>query len=277
MTSSQDLVDDAVRRYDVAAAEGQRLISRHWPALLEETRQACVRSGFYSPRGERQEVEFARGNAPEDDLPRLEYSLGVLRLCVGAKLPFRSEVGAPIPREARNQEVLGCCEDLLSVRAWHDPNFLRLGLHAVRTHQMANALSMLEPEVKLTNKLVGTFFGLAFMVLMPAAFAVGVSAAVKEELLLSILAFYVAAGGVLAAMSAAKVGVSEPVFEREYSAWSLFESLRSAGVVGSGALEHLRQIASRGVKVPSIAFDMADALRWRTLGSTHTKNHSEAA
>jgi hypothetical protein len=272
MTSTEKLVNELADRYELAVTEGQKLIRQRWSALFDDTKQAMVGSGYYTARGERQEIESPAGSAPQDDCPRLEYNLGILKLCADAKLPLRTEEGAPIPREAVDQEVLGCCEELLFVRAWHDPTFLRLGLHAVQMHEKAKALRMVGPQVKLSSKLVGTVVSLAFLLLLPAALAVGVFAAVKHDLSLSILAFYIAGGGVLAAMNAAKVGVTEPEFEREYSAWGSFQYWRVTGVVGSGALEHLRQMASKGIRVPSVAFDMADVLRCQMVGQRSSES-----
>ncbi|WP_309683019.1 hypothetical protein [Polaromonas sp.] len=65
------VIEEGAARYKSAQEEGQRLIHQRWAALLGSTREALIGSGFYSDRGERLEVEYATGNAPQDDCERL--------------------------------------------------------------------------------------------------------------------------------------------------------------------------------------------------------------
>ena len=226
-------------------------------------------SGFYSDRGNRLEREFARGSAPQDDCERPEYALGVLKLCVGSKLPQRTEKNAPIPREAADGEVLSSVGELLYVRAWHDPEFLRLALYAICMHQKANALSMVGPPNNLSAPwgcAVGAF-KLVLLLTMPISLAVGIAAATRQDVGTASLAFYVFGAGVLACMSASGVGVKKPGgFELAYDSWTLFQIEEAVGAAGVGALEHRKRMAAEGVKVPAVAFDLAEMLRCRMGG-----------
>lgn len=66
------------------------------------------------------------------------------------------------------------------------------------------------------------------------------------------------------AMRAAGAGVKkESGFEQAHIAWTSFQPDRTEGVAGVGALEHLKRMAADGVKVPSVAFDLAEMLRCR--------------
>lgn len=214
-------------------------------------------------------MEYATRNAPQDDCERLEYGLGVLKQCIAAKLPLRTDKGAPIPREAADDEVLSSCEELLFVPAWHDPEFLRIGLGAVVVHQQANALSMIGPPTVTSAPLgcIGAVLQFGLLLLIPVALAVGIAATVKQDIGTSALAFYVVGAGVLAAMSAAGVRVKKDRgFEQAHTAWMRFQLNKMVGVAGGGALEHLKRMAVEGVNVPAVAFDLADMLRCRMQG-----------
>jgi hypothetical protein len=230
------------------------------------------------------EVEYATGNAPQDDCERLEYALGVLTQCLAVKLPLRTDKGAPISREAADDEVLSSCEELLFVPVWHDPEFLRIGLGAVVVHQQANSLSMIGPPTVTSAPLgcIGAVLKVVLLLLMPLALAVGIAAAVKQDISTSALAFYVVGAGVLAAMSAARVSVKKDSgFEQAHTAWMRFQLNRMVGVAGGGALEHLKRMAVEGVKVPAVAFDLAEMLRCQMQecgrrGAVHQYSHSIA-
>jgi hypothetical protein len=282
------VIEEGAARYRAAQEEGQRIIRIRWAALQAVTKAALTESGLYSDRGERldigrrqlpcppaklivanHDIEFATGHRPQDDCERLEYALGVLKQCTTARLPLRTEKGAPIPREAADDEVLSSCEELLFVPAWHDPEFLRMGLGAVVVHQQANALSMIGPPTATSAPLgfLGAVLKVGLLLLLPVALAGGIAAAVKQDVGASALAFYVVGAGVLAAMSVAGVGVKkESGFEQAHTAWMSFQLNRTVGVAGVGALEHLKRMVANGVKVPAVAFDLAEMLRCR-MGS----------
>jgi hypothetical protein len=154
-------IEDGEALYATAQEAGQRVICERRAALLDGTKAALVESGFYSGRGERLESGGITGTTLQDNCERLEHALGVMKQCVASKLPDRAEKGAPIPREAADDEVLSSCEVLLYARAWHGPAFLRLGLAAVVVHQQANALSMIGPPLVVSAPLgcLGGFSG----------------------------------------------------------------------------------------------------------------------
>lgn len=268
----ESVIEEGAARYRAAQEEGQRAVRRSWTALQSRTKDALSGSGFYSDRGERLDVEFASGHRPQDDCEPLEYALGVLKQCVGATLPPRTAPkGTPIPHEAANDEVLSSCEKVLVVPAWQDPQFLRLALGAVVVHQQANALSMIAPTATSSAPLgcLGAILKVGLLLLLPVALAGGIAAAVKQDVGAAAFAFYIVGAGVLAGLSVTDVRVKkESGFEQAHTAWMWFQLDRAAGVAGVGALERLRRMAGEGVKVPSVAFDLAEMLRCRMGGQT---------
>jgi hypothetical protein len=226
-----------------------------------------VKSGFYSERGERLDIEFPETDLPQHDAGRLENALGVLKHCLGAKLPSATEKKAPIPVEAHTDEVLSAAGELLYVREWQDPDFLRLALLAVAKHQQSNMLSLHTPQSTLAPAwgCIGAIFKLALLLAMPVALAAGIAAATRQDVGGASMAFYVVGFGVLAVMSALGIGVKKKDgFELAYDRWTRFQVDGAVGVIGAGALERLRQMAAEGVRVPAAAFDLAEVLRCRT-------------
>jgi hypothetical protein len=259
-------MEDSSARYVAAKNEGQRNIRERWRMLATETRTALVDSGFYSPRGERLDIEGPATSFPQHDAERLEQAVGVFKLCLAAKLPLATDKGQPIPYEAHADEVMSAAGELLFVRDWQDPNFLRLALRAISKHQQANALCMHTPQSTLAPAwgCLGALFKAGLFLAMPAALAAGLAASARQDVGGAALAFYVVGFGVLAILSTAGIGVKKKDgFELAFDRWSRFQMNDAAGVTGAGALEHLRRMAQDGVSVPSIAFDVADTLRCR--------------
>lgn len=259
---------DPADQYEATRIEGERRIRERWRFLNASTKRTMVGSGFYSERGQRLQVEPFSTDDPRADVERLEYALGIFKQCIAAKVPLRSEKGAPIPREALTDDVLTSCEALLFVPAWHDPEFLRLALAAVAAHQEANALTMVGPAANgLPAGLVaiGRLLQLGLVFVMPISLALGLVAAVNHDGWGAGLAFYVLGAGVLAAMSAKEQekGKNLAVFERAHLGWSQFRYLRGGGVVGTGARFNLERMAQDGVKVPAVAFDLCAMLQAR--------------
>lgn len=260
-------VEDNSASYDAARTEGQQVIRRRWPVLASETRTALIASGFYSERGERQDIEFPETSLPQHDAERLEHALGLFKQCIAAKLPLATEKNAPVPVEAHTDEVLTAAGQLLFVREWQDPDFLRLALVAVGKHQQANSLSMHTPRSRFAPAwgCLGALLTLSLLLAMPVALATGIAAATRQDVGGASLAFYVVGFGVLAAMSALGIGVkTKDALELAYERWTRFQLSGAAGVTGAGALEHLRRMAGEGINVPFIAFDVAETLRFRT-------------
>lgn len=259
-------LEDSSARYLAAKNEGQTVIRGRWRMLAQETRTALVDSGFYSPRGERRDVEGPATSLPKHDAERLEQAVGLFKLCLAAKLPLATEKAQPIPQEAHTDEVMSAAGDLLFVREWQDPDFLRLALGAVGKHEQANALSMHTPQSTLGPAwgCLGAMFKAALVLAMPVALAAGLAASARQDVGGAALAFYLVGFGVLAILSTAGIGVKKKDgFELAYVSWTRFQLNGAASVTGAGALEHLRRMAQDGVSVPSIAFDVAETLRCR--------------
>lgn len=263
------LLEDGSARYVAAKTEGQKLIRRRWAMLAPETKTALLGSGFYSERGERLETERPVADLPQYDAERLEYGVGLFKLCIDAKLPSPTDMDLPFPMEASTDEVLTAAGELLNVRAWQDPFFLRLALGAVGKHEEAVAIGMFASPSSLAPAwgCLGELLKFALIVAMPVALASGIAAASRQDVGGGALAFYFFGFGLLAAMKAGGVGVKKKEwFELAYVRWLQFKNNSAVGVSGAGALEHLRRMAHEGVSVPSIAFDLADTLRSRTAG-----------
>jgi hypothetical protein len=257
--------DELANQYEATRIEGEKRMRERWTFLTAATKHAMVLSGFYSERGQRLQIAPFSSDDSRADVERLEYALGVLKQCVAARVPLRSEKGAPIPRETLTDDVLFSCEEVLFVPAWHDPEFLRLALAAVAAHQEANALAMAGPSSEGTSPAlvaVGGLLKLGLVLLMPAALAFGLVAAMGRDVWSAGVAFYVMGAGVLAAMSAKQHEKEKnlDMFERAHLGWSQFRYLRGGGVVGSGARCNLERMAQHGVKVPAVAFDLCAML-----------------
>jgi hypothetical protein len=259
-------LEDSSARYAAARTEGQKVIRGRWRMLAAETCTALVQSGFYSPRGERCDIDGPETSLPQHDAERLEQAVGFFKLCLAAKLPLATEKGQPIPQEAYTDEVTSAATELLFVREWQDPDFLRLALAAVSKHQQANALSMHRPPGTLAPAwgCIGALFKAALFLAMPVALAAGLAASARQDVGGAALAFYLVGFGVLAILSTAGIGVKKKDgFELAFDHWSRFQMNGATGVTGAGALEHFRRMAQDGVTVPSIAFDVAETLRSR--------------
>jgi len=260
---------DSDLRYEAAKLEGQKIICRRWPVLASETRAALLASGFYSERGQRLDRESSGSNLPQHDVEHLERSLGLFKHCIAAKLPLPNEKGKLIPIEAASDEVLSAASELLFIRDWQDPEFLRLALGAIARHQQSDALSTHKPPSKFSPAwgCLPGFAKLALFLAMPGALASGLAAAARQDVGEAALAFYVVGFGILAAMSALGVGVKKmDGFDLAYARWTHFQVEGAVGVTGAAAVESLRQMVAEGIKVPAVAFDAATLLGARTAG-----------
>lgn len=262
-------IKEGAARYDAAQREGQRFIKRCWRVLQAPTKSALMSSGFYSSDGVRVEVDYPASSLPEHDVERLEHAIGVMVRCKDATLPDRSEVGVTIPPEALESELLTCVGELLFVQPWHDANFLRLGLYAVAAHLRANALTMVgpRPSTSVGASAVSAILRAVLVLTLPASMGMTLLAVERQDTVHSVLWLYAVSAGILSVMSLMKLGLPKPQpFEIAYDRWTDFRFNDAVGVTGAGALEHLRTMADDGVRVPSVAFDLADALRAR-MGS----------
>ena len=278
MSDLDKFIEDSSARYIAAKTDGQKEVRRRWHVLASETRNALIESGFYSPRGERLDI-VGESNLPQHDADRLEHAVGLFKHCLAAKLPSATEKKAPIPVEAHTDEVMSAVSELLAVREWQDPDFLRLALMATAKHQQANALSMHTPQSTLAPAwgCLGALFKLALFLAMPVALAAGIAAATRQDVGGASMGFYIVGFGVLAVMSALGIGVKKKDgFELAYEQWALFQIDGAVGVTGAGALERLRQMAAMGVKVPALAFDAAEVLRSRAAGQQFSESVKES-
>jgi hypothetical protein len=226
-----------------------------------------LESGLDADGGKRLDTYGPSTSHPKHDVERLKHALGVFKQCLAAKLPLATEKNAPIPVEARSDEVLAAVGELLQVREWHDAEFLRLALGAVAKHQQANALNMHSPESTLAPAWgwLGAMFKLAVLLAMPAALATGIAAATRQDVGVAAVSFYILGLGVMAAKSAAGLGAKKEGSYLAFDRWTRFQVDGAIGVTGAGALEQLRQMAAEGVNVPTLAFDAAHSLQARTL------------
>lgn len=252
--------------HEACRAAGESHIHGSWLWLQPSTVRALVDSGFYSSTGRRQS-DVSSGGAPFKDGERLEYALGVLKRSASAKLPLRNQPGQAIPDAALSEEVLTQALALVAVPQWRDPVFLRLALVAVAKHQQAVALSQVGAEVGEGKGWLGAAVRVVMLLAMPPALAVGISSAVSHQLIQAAVSFYVLAVGLLAARGTAR----EPTppargeyWDLAYEQWVQFELDGGPGQTGLGALERLRAAQALGVKIPIVAFDLADCLRHRS-------------
>jgi hypothetical protein len=263
------VVEKMATEYDKVAKAGQEQIRSRWHCLQASTRKALHDTGWYSERGERLQLEEQPySGEPKDDVDRLEYAVGRFKLCAGAKLPARKDKGAEIPAEALTDEVLSSCEDVLGVPAWHDPDFLRLALVAIAAHQEANMLTMIGPKntdspASPALGVLGSLVKVALVYASPWAAGAGIAAATRQDIGTAALSFYVVAGGIWAAVTAKVQPHGGTVFERSYNAWQQFRYSRAFGVMGAAARRELDRMATEGLRVPHIAFDVCEALRCR--------------
>lgn len=261
-------IEEGAARYDAASEEGQRFVSKYWSTLEVATKSVLVESGFYTPRGVREKNEFPTSSLPQHDIERLEYALGIFVRCRDAQLPQRGETGASIPAEALESDLRSCADELLYVRAWQDPKFLRLALSAIAKHLEASALTTVGPSrgssvvgLAITSILQG-----GLVLAMPASLAMALLAIARQDAGDTILWMYAAGWGVLSAMSALKVGLPKPdPSEIAYNGWTRFRFDKAIGATGAGALEYLRKMSGEGVSVPILMFDLADTLRHRMV------------
>lgn len=249
--------EDLADQYAHARKAGQDVVGSHWRCLAGTTRRDLQASGCYSERGR----VVTEGES--DEIESLEGWLGLFSLCLKAKLPSRGDKDAEIPLPAFRTEVMGACSELLGTPRWHDPAFLRTALAALAKHQESRAVEFVGPR-KFPSAVSGCIVAVVrgvFLVALPAALAGGLTAAGRGDAGGAVLGFYIAACGVLAALPTAKTPTDKQ--ELTYEGWRDFNLQDRAGMTGAGAMEYLRRMAADGVRVPAVAFDLADMLARR--------------
>uniref|UniRef100_UPI00259106F3 hypothetical protein n=1 Tax=Accumulibacter sp. TaxID=2053492 RepID=UPI00259106F3 len=134
-------VESLAQSYEANLAAGRAFIRDFWPVFRIGTKEWLIQSSHYDDSGHRRDLDYGEGS---EEVERLAYQLGCLRRCVLVVLPGRGVAhGSPIAGEAAADEVLASAAAMLCGPCSHEPEFLRLGLQAVRQHQMANLLCRL--------------------------------------------------------------------------------------------------------------------------------------
>jgi hypothetical protein len=264
-----DAAHSLANDYDKARQVGKKEISRSWQRLRPETRAWFVKSGHYTDRGALTHVEFTNS-----DVEELEYNLGLINRCVDAKLPQRSEKGAPIPPEASSNEVQSALSSLIYLHCGQDPVFLRRALLALQRYEMARLLCILPVEKTLSSsRNIGTaLFAVFCFVLMLAAPAILASALVSiahgnyEDTAAALYALGFIAWMLNIARGLGKDGVGTKD-EQAYLAWSGMNPYQSGDwtAAGPGALAYFEEMMRKGLNVPAIAFDICESLKANTL------------
>lgn len=266
---------DSAARYDAAHTLGERFLSDRWRFLGATTRAILVGSKFFSDLGQRLENENALVTAakPTDDVERLEYILGVFKQCASMQVPARGRTAPAFAPDYSEADLHLCCDELLFIPSWHDPEFLRLALSALAAHHEATALAWAGPAPgRASGALSATFAMLKVLCVLvaPAAFASGLTSAMQGDGTSAGVGFYFFSAGVLAFSSLRKqVGGKPPsVEERTYLGWHRFRHQRQGGITGVGARLYLERLLADGVPIPSVAFDLCKTLEARMLRTT---------
>ncbi|MDD1626927.1 MAG: hypothetical protein LUQ26_05565 [Methylococcaceae bacterium] len=262
---------DVAQDYEDSLKAGQEFIKKNWMGLKQETKDSLVDFGSYDNRGRRlKESEIG------DKSENLEYQVGILSRCTNYKLPSRSETDVLILKEAYSDEVLYACEFLLYSSQWHDPRFLRLGLNAIRKHQMANLLLQLPPDQKnkfLHIKLFASYGAgillILIVLLSPGLLGLALVSAAKGDLESTVQALYVMGFGIwirnlMKNISENMTKVDQDV--KSYEAWSWL-GLRGGDwlLIGSGAKFSFQEMAKNSVFVPPLAIDLCTVLEANVL------------
>lgn len=217
-----------VKDYDDTAAAGREFIRRNWRDLERAAKDWLVASKHFSEHGQPNSLNYGEG---EENAETFLYEIGVLARAADTVITLPAE---SIPPEARNDQILTAAGNLLLSPSTCQPTFLRLGLSAIRQHQLALASFRCPPPLttkasSATLKGLGT---LLFKELKPSS---------NDEM--------------------------------AYLAWSQLDVLligpwRLAGV---GASAYLGKMLQDGVLVPPVAFDICAALEMKILGANNIR------
>jgi hypothetical protein len=272
-TNFQPLVD----AYDRSQKAGKTVISESWKSLRPETRSWLIQSGYYSECG-RAAPELPDDSA--DVVESLEYHLGTLALCSKALLPRRAEKNAPISLDAFNDNVPTSVSEILFHPYGLEPYFLRVALHAIRNHEMANLMERLPAlaefsTAKNLGKLAFIGFCILLLLLSPLVVAGALSSAFAGKFGDTAAALY--GIGFIAWMLNIAKGLGEEAPDntqagkdaQAYEAWRQLGpyGLGDWSLLGAGATAYFEEMQRKGLSVPIIAFDVAAALKATTLNA----------
>jgi hypothetical protein len=263
-----DAIEHLADAYDVARNAGQKEIRGSWQRLRLDTRVWLSKSEHYNERGSPMDVEYQNS-----DVEDLEYNLGLINLCMKAKLPQRSEKGVPIPAEACSTEVQSAFSFLMYHPCGQDPVFLRQALYALQRYEMARLLSILPAEKATSSfKTIGLilFAGFSFVLLLATP-------AILSETLVSVArsnygdtATGLYALGFVAWMFKIGKGLGKnegTKDEKTYQSWAFLNPYQSGDwtASGAGAVTYFKDMRKIGLEVPLIAFDLCESLRAKTF------------
>ena len=275
-TNLQPLVD----AYERAQKAGKGAISQSWKSLRPETRKWLAQSGYYSEQGGAA-LELPDDSA--DSVESLEYHLGVLALCSDAVLPGRTEKNAQIPLDACKNDVPASISEILVHPYGMEPYFLRLALHAIRKHEMANLMERIpvlaeSSAAKNIGKLAFSAFCILLTLLSPLVAAGALSSAFAGKFGDTAAALY-GIGSIVWMLNIAKAWGQEAPDnsqagndKKAYQAWLQLGpyGLGMWSALGAGAFVYFEDMQQKGLRVPIIAFDVAAALKATTLRGCHT-------
>ncbi len=264
-----DIAEGLADNYNLSQEAGKKEITRSWRALRPETRAWLTSTGHYNDRGTPIQVES--GEAEVEDL---EYNFGLMIRCVEAKLPNRTEKGAPIPSEATNSEIPSALAALIYLPIGQDPVFLRRALLALQRFEMARLLCVLPAQKESSSlqdigRLAFGLFCLVLLLVSPAILAGGLVSAANGDYGDTSAALY--ALGFIAWMLNILRGLGKDgpgtIDEQTYKAWAALNPYQSGNwtVGGAGASAYFSEMSRKGLQVPAVAFDLCESLKAQVL------------
>ncbi|MBO9513041.1 MAG: hypothetical protein J7549_02905 [Variovorax sp.] len=237
---------------------GQKFISDHWLHLSSRTRLTLRKAGFYGEKGARN-PESERGFGPYERIRELEAALGRLSNHVEG-------AGAALSVD----EVALACREILYVPEWRDPEFIRLAFRAMASQLRDAAAPPIAPiearrDAARWRARAATALAVAAL---PLAMAWALVGGWRGQLVEASAGLYAAAvvGAALAWVVRRQSGTlrSLDLEQQRLQAWERHALMDDVPVIGAGHRFRLEQLASCGVVVPPIAFDLVAALEVET-------------
>lgn len=254
--------------YEDSSAAGRKFIEEYWRSFRQSTRDWLISSRHYDAHGQSQPLEY--GNCL-NEIESLEYDLGVLQRCVNAKLPTRQQVGAMVSSDALSDAVLSTASQMTYGQRGREPQFLRLALQSVRTHQIATLLTRLPaitnpryPSLKLFRVVVTGGLLVLGVIASPAMLAGALASAAKGDAASAMIGLY-GIGFVLLLAGDIKVLAKDKAPSPDELAYEGWFQLNPFGVgpwldYGAGARAYLENMMRKGATVPPVAVDLCALL-----------------
>lgn len=262
--------------YDLSQQAGKTEITRSWSALRPETRAWLTSTGHYNNRGIPLQVESA-----QSDVEDLEYNVGLISRCVEAKLPNRSEKGAPIPPEATDSDILSALTTLIRRPIGQDPVFLRRALLALQRYEMARLLCILpvtrtQSTLQSIGRLIFVVFCLFLLLISPAILAnvfVSTVAGNNGDTAIGLYALGFTAWmlNIMKNLGKETPGTKD---EQAFNAWAALNPYSSGDWTagGAGAHAYFEDMLRKGLSVPAVAFDLSTSLKLQALRKPLSQN-----